>query len=88
MNNKLTAADRRWLALVKSLPCVVCGAPPPSEANHMVQGQQYTTTALCQDCHTGTHGWHGDKTLWRIYKMDQLRAINATVKAIFERSKR
>lgn len=83
MNNKLTAAERKHLARVKSLPCSVCNAPPPSAAHHINQGQQYTTVALCTDCHQGTMGWHGTKALWRIRKMDQLDALNVTLERLF-----
>ena len=60
MNNKLNAAERRHLALVKSLPCSVCDTPGPSEAHHVEQGLQYTCVALCPDCHRGpVLGLHG-----------------------------
>ena len=84
MNNKLTAAERKHLARVKSLPCSVCNAPPPSSAHHINQGQQYTCVALCHDCHQGTMGWHGTKALWRIRKMDQLDALNETIRRLIE----
>lgn len=84
MNNKLTAAERRHLANVKSLPCSVCNAPPPSDAHHIKQGLQYTCVALCYDCHRGSLGWHGTKALWRIKKMDELDALNETIRRLIE----
>ena len=81
MNNKLTAAEREHLLKVKSLPCSVCEQPGPSEAHHIKQGSQYTAVALCADCHRGsTMGWHGQKRMWAIKKMDELDALNVTIK--------
>lgn len=85
MNNKLTAAERKHLARVKSLPCSVCNAPPPSSAHHINQGQQYTTVALCYDCHqNGLMGWHGQKRAWVIRKMDELDALDVTIRRLIE----
>ena len=80
MNNKLNAKERLHLALVKSLPCSVCDASGPSEAHHYKQGLQYTCIALCKDCHTNpTLGWHGQRRMWHIKKMDQIEALNVTI---------
>jgi hypothetical protein len=84
MKNTLSASDRKHLARVKSLPCSVCNAPPPSSAHHINQGQQYTTVALCYDCHQGTMGWHGTKALWRIRKMNELDALDVTIRRLIE----
>jgi len=80
MNNQLTQAERRHLARVKELPCSVCDQPGPSEAHHIVQGNQYTTVALCTDCHRGpVLGWHGRRGMWRVKKMDELGALDVTL---------
>lgn len=58
--------DPEHLARVRSLPCVVCGAPPPSEAHHPREGQGMGQKAddrlaisLCASCHrTGPHAFH------------------------------
>ena len=42
-----------------------------------------TTVALCWECHQGKQGWHGDKTLWRIRKMDELAALNITLRRVY-----
>lgn len=82
MNNRLNAAERKHLAAVKSLPCSVCDAPGPSEAHHCKQGYQYTCIALCTECHRGREGWHGTKAIWNVYKMDELKALNITLKRL------
>jgi hypothetical protein len=79
MNNSLTNREREHLARVKALPCSVCDMPGPSEAHHVKQGQQYTAIALCPDCHRGPLGWHQNKTLWRIRKLDEFGALNITL---------
>lgn len=70
------------MAKVKRIACVLCDAPAPSAAHHIEQGQHYTTTSLCWPCHQGPQGWHGDKTLWRIYKMTEIKALNETLRRI------
>lgn len=83
MNNKLNPAERRHLAMVKLLPCSVCDAPGPSEAHHVVQGLQYTCIALCPECHTGPRmGWHGQRFAWKIRKMEEIDALNVTIKRL------
>ena len=83
MLNKLNVREREHLAKVKALPCSVCGAPGPSEAHHVKQGLQYTCVALCESCHRGDHnGWHGRRAMWRIKKMDEIDALNVTLKRL------
>jgi len=85
MNNKLTAKQRRHLAAVKALPCSVCDAPGPSAAHHVKQHQQYTAVALCTDSHQGSvMGWHGQKRMWAIKKMDELDALNITIERLLD----
>jgi hypothetical protein len=85
LNNKLTAKQRRHLALVKALPCSVCDAPGPSAAHHVKQHQQYTAVALCTDCHQGSvMGCHGQKRMWAIKKMDELDALNITIERLLD----
>lgn len=85
MNNKLNAKERKHLALVKSLPCSVCGTNGPSDAHHVKQGLQYTCIALCKDCHMNPIlGWHGQKRMWSIQKMNEIDALNETIKNLLE----
>jgi hypothetical protein len=85
VNNKLNGLERAHLYKVKLLPCSVCDAPGPSEAHHVKQGSQYTCVALCVSCHRdGMLGWHGQKRMWAIKKMDELDALNVTIKRLME----
>lgn len=81
-SRSLTAAEREHLGRVKSLPCSLCDAPAPSAAHHINQGQHFTCVALCYECHQGHNGWHGNKSLWRIRKMDELDALAVTVERL------
>jgi len=81
MNNTLNAAERKHVGRVKELPCSVCGQEGPSDAHHIKQHRQYTVVALCKSCHQGSiMGWHGQKRAWAIAKMDELDALNQTLK--------
>jgi hypothetical protein len=85
MNNSLTAKEKKHLARVKELPCSVCDASGPSDAHHVKQHRQYTCVALCKDCHQGSvMGWHGQKRMWSIKKMDEIDALNITIQRLLE----
>ena len=81
MNNKLSAKERAHIGRVKLLPCSVCDAPGISDAHHIEQKLQYCVIALCRDCHNSLHG---TKALWRVRKMDELSALNQTLKNLIE----
>lgn len=68
---------------VKESGCAVCGAGPYVDAHHIVQGDHFTVVGLCKDCHTGPLGIHGNKTLWRIHKLDEIRALNETLRRVY-----
>jgi len=81
MNNKLTAKEREHIGRVKELACSVCGLEGPSDAHHIKQSLQYCVVALCKSCHQGNRmGWHGEKSAWKIAKMDELDALDVTLR--------
>ena len=85
MNNSLTAKEKKHLARVKELPCSVCDAAGPSDAHHVKQHRQYTCVALCKDCHQGSvMGWHGQKRMWNLKKMEEIDALNVTIQRLME----
>lgn len=82
-SRSLTAAEREHIARVKALPCSVCNAPAPCDAHHIHQGQHFTVVALCKDCHQGSfNGWHGQKRMWILTKLDELAALNITLQRL------
>lgn len=56
------------MARVKALPCVACGAPPPSQAHHVTGDKlprsDWRVISLCYECHQGPHGYHAAKRSW------------------------
>ena len=83
MHNRINPRERAHLARVKALPCSVCQAPGPSEAHHIKQGLQFTAVALCVECHRGpVMGLHGQRRAWAVRKVDELDALNETIKGL------
>jgi hypothetical protein len=83
VNNKLTQKQRAHIQRVKELPCSVCDAPGPSDAHHIKQSLQYCVVALCKDCHQNpVLGFHGQKRMWAIKKMEELDALNVTIERL------
>lgn len=79
----ITTREHDHIARVKQLGCSVCDAPGPSDAHHITQGQNYTVVALCKDCHQGSfNGWHGQKRMWSVMKLDEVAALNITLKRL------
>lgn len=61
----ITASERAHLERVKGCACVLCDTQPPSIAHHINQGDHFTTVALCEPCHVGRFGVHGDQSMLR-----------------------
>lgn len=63
-----TAKGRAHMGRVKALRCVICHAPPPSEAHHCRSGgmarDDFKTIPLCIPCHRGPNGYHARKATW------------------------
>lgn len=77
----MTTAEKAHVAKIKEMDCIVCGASGPSECHEIEQGQWFTSMPLCADCHRGSlNGIHGQKRMWKIKKMDELDALNETLK--------
>lgn len=80
---RISPAESEHMGRVKESGCAVCGAGGIVEAHHIEQGCHFTTVGLCPECHRGPMGIHGDKTMWRIHKMDELKALNETLRRIY-----
>lgn len=79
----MTAAERRHVTRIKSMPCGVCLAAGPSEAHEIEQGQWFTSLPLCPDCHRGGHnGIHGQKRMWSVLKKTELSVLNETIEKL------
>jgi D-arabinose 1-dehydrogenase-like Zn-dependent alcohol dehydrogenase len=55
------------------------------EIHEPKQGLFFVAVPLCSVCHRdNTYGWHGARQNWKVRKMDQLDAINATIRLLME----
>ena len=82
---KPTAEEKRHIERIKLMPCIICQTQAPSECHEINQGQWFTSMPLCADCHRGSlNGIHGQKRLWNVYKMDELSALNETIRKLCE----
>lgn len=80
---KPTKSEADHIELVKGMECVVCNTPGPSEAHEIQQGCWYTSVPLCADCHRGSkNGIHGQKAMWKVMKLNELEALNETIRRI------
>ena len=85
---RITPAESEHMRRVKSVACVLCDAPPPCAAHHVEQGDHWTVIAVCESCHVGPKGIHGDQTMLRLrFKSGgargELLAINATLARVY-----
>lgn len=77
-----TAKEKEHAAKLANLPCIVCGSQEGSEVHEPRQGMWYVSIPLCAACHRGSEGWHGTRLRWSLRKMDELKAINETLKML------
>jgi hypothetical protein len=75
----ITRAESEHMSRVKEQACSCCDTPGPSEAHHIKQGQHFSTVAWCMSCHRGKGGWHGDRTMFRIFKKDEVDCLAITI---------
>jgi hypothetical protein len=81
------AQERAHIARVKELLCSVCDAAGPSEAHEIKQGQWFTSCSLCPSCHRGAVlGLHGQRRMWAVKKMDELDALEVTIRRLMEKA--
>lgn len=85
----VTHVERKHMDRVAQLPCVVCGSLPV-EVHHIRYSQgmsqrssNWLTVALCPECHRGHNGLHGNKSLMRIHKLDEMDLVAMTLEAIY-----
>lgn len=86
MSRQATSAEKKHMGKVSALSCACCGQPGPSTVHHVREGQgmaqraaNWLTIPLCPSCHQGPQGLHGDKTLMRVYKVDELGMLATTI---------
>ena len=84
----MTKAEKRHLDRVAALPCCLCGESPV-HVHHVREGQglaqrasNWLAVPLCQSCHTGPKGLHGDKTMLRVMRMDEMDMLADTIRKL------
>ena len=84
----MTKAEREYMSRIACLPCCVCG-DHGVHLHHVREGQgmaqrakNWLVVPLCPDCHTGPNGLHGDRSRMRIYKVDEMDMLAATIEAM------
>lgn len=86
-----TAKEKRHLTRVAQLPCALCERLGMTQAgrtyvHHIREGQgksqrasDFLTIPLCYDCHQGREGIHGDRSLLRVAKCEELDLLADTI---------
>lgn len=81
----------KHLDRIASMPCALCEKLGQhqltrTECHHLREGQGMAQRArdelaipLCRDCHRGPNGLHGDRSLFRIAKTDELDLLADTI---------
>jgi hypothetical protein len=88
-----TRAEQCYHDRVAQMPCVLCEllgqGPSAAQLHHIREGQGMSQRAshwlvipLCPDCHTGPQGLHGDRTLFRLAKVDELDLLALTIERL------
>ena len=82
------AKEKRYLDRVAQLDCVVCGAHGV-HVHHLREGQgmaqrasNFLTAPLCPPCHTGPRGIHGDRSVLRQEKLDEMDLLARTIERL------
>lgn len=82
------------LERILAMPCVICAAlrqpqQGPTFAHHIRHGQgmaqkadDYLAVPLCHEHHQGDTGIHGDRSAWRLARLDELQALALTVRRL------
>lgn len=89
-----TAKSKRHMDRIASLPCALCERLGMTQAgktyvHHVRKGQGMAQRAsnwlaipLCYDCHQGPSGIHGDRSLLRIAKCEELDLLADTIEKV------
>ena len=85
----MTKAEKRHMDKVAQLPCATCGNIPV-ELHHTREEQgmaqragNFLVIPLCPDYHRGKQGVHGDKTMMRIMKVNEMDLLNDTLAKVY-----
>lgn len=81
--------QKMYMDRVAKLCCCVCG-DQGVELHHIREGMGMSQRAanwlvvpLCYGCHRGPKGLHGDRSMWKVMKMDEMDALAKTIESVF-----
>lgn len=89
-----TAKEKRHMGRIAELPCSLCERLGMHQigrtyVHHIREGQGKSQRAspflaipLCYECHQGKEGIHGDRSLLRVAKCEELDLLADTISAI------
>lgn len=95
-----TKAERAYHDVVANIPCVLCEVlgqdqEGPTCVHHIRSGQgmsqragHFLVVALCYECHQGDNGIHGNQSLLRIGKVEELDLLGMTIERAQKQVKR
>lgn len=86
-------SDKAYMGRVAELGCIVCKVLfsrfEPAQVHHIREGQgmaqrasNWLVVPLCPSCHTGPQGIHGDRSLMRIGKLEELDLLALTIEVL------
>lgn len=97
MSKPMNASERRHIGWIKSQRCILCeilGQPQSgdTDAHHIRLGQgggqrapHWLTLPLCHNgCHQGPNGIHGDRSRFRLAKVDELDLLACIIARLAE----
>lgn len=79
--------DKKYLAWVKTLPCIECQAPGPSEPHHTetggtgIKGSDYSAVPLCNKHH---QEWHNTKGKKGGLSKATIKGVTGRIKALYD----
>lgn len=83
-----TAGMKKHMSRVAQLPCCTCGSIGV-QLHHVREGQgmaqrasNWLVVPLCQPCHTGSRGVHGDRSMMRLKKLTELDMLAMTLERL------
>ncbi len=87
---KATPQEKRHMERIKEMDCVLCGASGV-DVHHIRSGQglsqrasNYLVIPLCKSCHQGKNGIHGDRSMLRIFKVEELDLLALTLEKLLK----
>ena len=80
--------SKQYLNKIASFECVNCGTHPV-EIHHLREGvgmaqrnSDFLTVPLCPECHRGPRGIHGDRSAFRLNKLDEMKMLALTIERV------